>query len=455
MELLWDVFFWLIPIWTFVLIPFATFYYESDDGLLLYPDGEKQSRIKQAVCWTLVTVLVMGSIFGAAFVLANETSIPVNQYETKSIGSAFDQARKPIFSSDASSVDFTANLLQNMTEADQSFAQGQGAKTEEVISMRVGLSTFFAGLMAWLGWFLFAIFGGIGMSALPMDLIYAYKNRPRHMDAAEFAEAQMSLRGRVNELVGIGEMIKVEREGKQENSGSKNPFNKAARSERQAMNEFKQTVFLLEQDVEDFQACTTDYENTNPLVPYLCVIAGVFSAIISLFWIVQIGIYVLPNPPLSMFLNTYFSWFDEVLNFALFGVISVSIFTVYMLLAAMKGCFKFGLRFACIQLHPMIIGKTYMSSFLFNIGLLLLCALPVVQFCSTAFSTYARNSTIFQIFGVQISNLAFFGWWWTNDIFIYVFLALTLLSAIYLCCKPRDGPPSAEELRDRLRSRAA
>ena len=160
---------------------------------------------------------------------------------------------------------------------------------------------------------------------------------------------------------------------------------------------------------------------------------------------------MVPNTPLAPFLNSYFEWFDS--RFPLFGVLSVALFTLYLLFAAIKGCFKFGLRVACIQLHPMILGKTYMSSFMFNIGLVLLCALPVVQFATASFADYARFSTIRQLFGVQIENLVFFGFWWTQNIFVYIFLAMSVLSAMYLCCKPRDTPPSGVELRDRLQSR--
>jgi LMBR1 domain-containing protein 1 len=137
------------------------------------------------------------------------------------------------------------------------------------------------------------------MSALPLDMILIYKNRPRHMDAVEFAEAQMSLRERVNELVDIGEMIKVEREtnplmGKV--GGFGDYFNtdkrKEARTDRQSLLEFKQAVFLLEKDVEDFQACTSNYENYNPLTPYIAIVLGVCSIIISSFWLIHIVVYV-------------------------------------------------------------------------------------------------------------------------------------------------------------------
>merc|ERR1712032_1248722 len=85
---------------------------------------------------------------------------------------------------------------------------------EDIIELRVKPATFYAGLMAFIGWFLFALFGGIGLAALPLDLILVYKNRPRHLDAVEIQDIKSSLQERTNELVDIGEMIKVERKEK-------------------------------------------------------------------------------------------------------------------------------------------------------------------------------------------------------------------------------------------------
>jgi len=102
----------------------------------------------------------------------------------------------------------------------------------------------------------------------------------------------------------------------------------------------------------------------------------------------------------------------------------------------------------------MIIGKTYMSSFMFNLALVLLCSLPVVQFCAEAFSDYARFSTIRQLFGVQIANLKFFSIFWTNNIFVYAFCAIIVLTALILWCRPRDQTKNGQALRDRLKARA-
>jgi LMBR1 domain-containing protein 1 len=473
MDLLWNIVFWLIPIWVFLMIPFMTFYYEADDGTLMagssyYPNVVKRSRFAQAACYQVFVILIVGIIFGVLYVALAYTNIPVQEYvQTGGIGPV-DPGTDQVFtisaaynsSNTSALLPFNTSNLANMGTPDTIWMTAvKKQPSVDTMELQVGVASFYGGLMAWFGWFLFCIFGGIGLAALPLDLILAYVNRPRHMDAVEFAEAQMSLRERVNELVDIGELIKIEREEK-EQSGLSSAWGTwsldkdtrdAARDERQAYLGFKQAVFLLEQDVEDFQAVATNYENYNPLIPYASLLFGVCSCIISFFWFIHIIVYILPDPPLALFLNNYFLWFDKW--FPLFGVLSVAIFTAYLLIAALKGCFKFGLRFLFFQIHPMKIGKTYMSSFMFNIGLVLMCALPVVQFCQEAFSDYAANATIRQLFGVQVENLRFFTWFWRTNIFIYLFMCFVVLTGLYLACKPKDQAANAQVLRDRLRAR--
>ncbi|VEU45309.1 unnamed protein product [Pseudo-nitzschia multistriata] len=470
MTLFWDIFFWLIPVWVFLMIPFSTFFYEADDGMLMAgtsvdPNPVKKSRILSALGYTTGVVVFITVLYVVAYMTASEASISVQDYMGNDLvsASALGNDRRGVVitkTSIGASGNFTTAQLAEMegNPYDQAYASTVENMGSDTLVMQVSISTFFAALMAWLGWFLFAVFGGIGMASMPLDLILVFKNRPRNMDAVEYAEAQKSLRDRVNELVDIGELIKIER-ANNPNMGTVGGMGgyfsaekrKEARIERQALLEFKQGVYLLEQDVEDFKACTSDYDNYNPLRPYIALFLGICSIVISLVWMVHIAVYILPTPPLTPFLNSYFAWFDKW--FSLFGVLSVALFTVYLLFAAVTGCFKFGLRMACIQLHPMVLGKTYMSSFLFNTGLVLLCALPVVQFSAQAFSDYARNSTINQIFNVQIENLTFFGWWFTQKVFVYIFFSFAGLTMLYLLVKPKETGPSGVDLRDRLRSR--
>ncbi|GMH95009.1 hypothetical protein TL16_g13056 [Triparma laevis f. inornata] len=272
---------------------------------------------------------------------------------------------------------------------------------------------------------------------------------PRHMDAIEFAEAQLSVRTRVNELIEIGELLKRERVTKAESSLGYWANRRSNKNDRQTVNKFKQAVFMLENDVEELKLCHENYASYNPLVPIFQLFLGLISMILSLLWILQICLFILPSPPLTPFLNDYFEWFDTW--FSLFGVISVAVFSMYLQACVVKGCFKFGVRFFFITLHPMKVNGTYMNSFLFNLGLILLCSLPVVQFSTIAFSDYARFTNVNQIFGVQIKYLQFFSYFWTTNAFIYAILGMAVLSSVYLMCKPRDTPADPMKLKENLK----
>lgn len=458
MELFWEIIYWLIPIWVFLLVPVCTFYYEADDGMLMAGTAvgaKPNSRIKEAIKYEMFVVIIFGLIFALTYLFLNETAVPVREVVAPDFGTVQDYAITPVANGT-----FSMSQLAPMGDGDVAvIATNFHNETLSAINLSVNPSVFYAGLMAWMGWFLFALFGAIGIAALPLDLILAFIDRPRHMDAVEFGEAQVNLRDRVNELVNVGELLKLERDEKaqQASEGKGGGYfsreaRKAAAEEKKTLLQFKQAVYLLEEDAEEFDNCTANYKNYNPLIPIGCLVLGFFAFIISFFWILHIILYMLPKNPVTPFLNSYFQWFDKW--FPLFGVLSVAIFSFYLLLCAVKGCFKFGLRFLFFQVHPMKYNKTYMSSFLFNIALVLLCALPVVQFSASAFQDYARNTTISQVVNVQLKYLKFFGWFWRSQIFVYAILVIALLTCIYLGCRPRDSAgKNSIDLRDRLRSR--
>ena len=191
------------------------------------------------------------------------------------------------------------------------------------------------------------------------------------------------------------------------------------------------------------------YHKYNPLIPFFKLLAGLLSGVLTILWLLQICLYMLPPEPVTPFLNDYFEWFDGW--FPLFGVITVMLFSMYLQACVIKGCFKLGVRFFFFTLHPMKVNGTYMNSFLFNLGLVLLCSLPIVQFCTIAFANYARFTNVNQIFGVQVKYLKFFSYFWTTNAFVYAILGMAVLSAIYLLLKPRDNPASGQQLKERLR----
>jgi len=69
-----------------------------------------------------------------------------------------------------------------------------------------------------------------------------------------------------------------------------------------------------------------------------------------------------------------------------------------------KGATKVGLNLVVFTVHPMKVGATLMSSFLFNVALVLLATQAAIQFCAQAFELYANNSAIQKIWGGQVRH---------------------------------------------------
>ena len=456
MVLFWEIFYWCIPAFVFFLIPFMTFYYEADDGMLMAGTaigGKKNNRCFEAIKWEMIVIVVFGVIFVVCFLLLGESSLPITNYRI-----SVSAAEKFTALSAGDPGKFDTSYLADMTSTEfqnQQLAGSASNRSIQELIMPVSIPTFLSGFMAFVGWFFFAIFGGIGLSAVPLDMILAFVNRPTRMDPAEFADAQVNIRTRTNELVEVGELLAIERDANAksgERRGLLGGMSKEAREERKNFLEFKKAFYLLETDVEDFLASSANYEGYNPLWPWLSLFGGILSSILSLAWVVHIAIYIAPPKPIHPFLNSLFLWFEGW--FPLFGVLSVAIFTLYLLFCAVKGCFKFGIRFMFFTIHPMKVNKTYMSSFMFNVGLVLLCALPVVQFTVTAFPEYARYTNVVQVMGTQVQYLRFFTWFWESKLFVYALLVMIALSALYLFCKPKDktADTKAKGLFSRLRA---
>ena len=71
----------------------------------------------------------------------------------------------------------------------------------------------------------------------------------------------------------------------------------------------------------------------------------------------------------------------------------------------MEGNVKLGLRLLIFAVYPMKLNGTLMSSFLFNVNLIMLSSIAVIQFCSQAFEGYAAETAVSEIFGGEIENL--------------------------------------------------
>jgi LMBR1 domain-containing protein 1 len=103
-----------------------------------------------------------------------------------------------------------ASTMQDLTAKNMpaAVAAARGlSSAKEHLSMKVTFPIYLVALIGFIGWFLFALFGGIGMIALPMDLILAFIRRPKFMPADVYAEQKLQIQSRTAELIEIGKVL--------------------------------------------------------------------------------------------------------------------------------------------------------------------------------------------------------------------------------------------------------
>jgi LMBR1 domain-containing protein 1 len=409
MAIFWQVMICFIFIYVVGLLPMAIFHYEAYDEVEI---RGKRTDNRQACCSAIFyESMVLVATFltlGLMYAFMGVAQVPYTSYKVDVGADGYVWGFTAHGISTAVDISTEAGLDAFRTsgnlESGQSCLAGCVQKGGGRLEIRTSFAIYIAALTGWVGWFFFVFFGGIGLAALPGDLIRHFVDRPTIKSVSELETEKKDIQRRTNELIKLGTEIKKEREDWAAGTHTWRENRKKKSADRQNVNKFKQMVFMLENNFESWEISCGQQKDYNPLLPYISLCFGVLSAIITLLWILHIILYMLVDPPATPFLNLYFVQFDGW--FPLFGILSVAMFAGYLLICVIAGLFKVGVRCMCITLHPMRYGRTLMNSFMFNTMWILICALPVVQFCTDAFEGYARYTTIATLLGVQVSDVA-------------------------------------------------
>lgn len=414
----WYTTFILIGVFSFVLIPLAYFWYETDD------EESMGQRICTTICWSSINlcvfvVFLMGLYFTVGYV---ELPVKVMQpYATGNItaSSGFfpPTSKPPLWEDVAAAVPYDA-----------------------IQQIRTSLVIYVLALLSFIGWMLMTIFGGIGMVALPMDLIAAFVNRPVAIDVKQWAERKLKLKNECQRLLADGKTKQEELKAKPNRW-----------KERRFVNEFKKRVLDLEDEMEVLNLC---YKKNaiNPLVPWLQLFGGLFCWVITISWWFQLLFEIFLQGLAGPYLSDVFTKLSAA--FPLFGIVAYGIFAFYILVCVIKGSIKFAGRFFLISIHPLKLNGTMMNSFLFNIGIILICSVSCTQLCTTAFRQFVHSSAISQIFVTQIQYLKFFSYFYSMDVpvFYSLLFAVSFLQLIWSClCTFVCAKKQADNLNDMLR----
>ena len=212
MEFLWHLLYALQGVFAIVIIPSSLFYYEAEDP---------ESRETQ--CWTaikfeLATVTIVGTIWILFWVVFGYAHIPI--------------------------ADFTDNVtlvpLEQIVDCNDFFQQAYCVTEHMWRSIKITCSplVYFMAIIAFFGWFFFVVFVGIGLTALPMDLLIEFTTRPQTIDVQEYAKQKMLLNERAQKLTEVAKKL------------GPNAHRATGGRTRTTYNKFKQAVYFLEKDWE-------------------------------------------------------------------------------------------------------------------------------------------------------------------------------------------------------------
>ena len=383
---MWMICLWTVASFVIVIIPFTTFFYEAYD-----PDQTNvMQQVGPALTYTFAFVLVFGSICAILWVTVGYATIPYFSYNT-------------------------APQFYDPFDARLRYVQ---LKSVAKLEISVSIFVYVVALLAAIGWLFFCVFGGVGLTALPIEIMSDWMSRPKPISAQQYSSERERIASRAGKLLVTGKKLdKLQR-------------TKSNNSTRRKINAFKAEVLSLE---KEFNTMEIGYKEQG-ISPFLVAgwfILGCVSAMLSLLWIMHIFLWnaIQLNP----FLNTFLLDLDSA--FGLFAVVAYGIFAFYLLWCAVKGCVKVGMRILFFQIHPLRKGDTLMNSMLFNIGLILLCSVTVTQFCALSFRAYASNTAVDTLLNTYVRRLKGLG---TIIVWFQVaFVCVALLSVFWLILCPR------------------
>jgi LMBR1 domain-containing protein 1 len=454
---MWSAMFFVVAVLVAIVLPFNIFFYEANEA-----DRKLSSRICEAIQYQGIALVVAGLTLGLMYWQINMYTYPVLSIAL------------PLATGEAPVVVYSCSTPNSILEgcANNQFFDPFGSVTiagdasstriefkQQIVNVPNTFGVYLASFMSFIGWFLFCIYTGVGFVTLPIDLIRGYLYRPKYIPKDVYIKLREDIRQRLNELLELGEKMKKDRKQYESDSNKLGFFESRSKntSQRTAFREFKKAVMQLETDYEDIQMCHEAWSSYNPLIPYLKLAMGILSVIFSACWIIQICLFIFPQywpggfsyiP--TYFLNDFITWGLIYSGFSLLGVIFIAIFGMYLFACNVNGNFKIGLRFLIMEIHPMKVGGTYMSSFLVNMILLLLQTPALINFIALAFSNSFVLTDIDTIMNSMVRYTTFFVYFFENNVFVWLLMAFTVLAACLVWALPDQGKISSKRLKKRM-----
>jgi LMBR1 domain-containing protein 1 len=398
---LWQILFAFIALFIVVIIPFAFWYYEGHDTKYTNPLKQTMCQVIYGLVASIISLVVACICIIISYIWLGFAQIAVETQVRDDFALAYDTAYYSLS---------TDSLVYTTVH----FA---------LLNIRMSFVVYLVAMLSIAGWVIFALFGGCGMSALPVELIFMFAKRPKPLSQHDFELSQKIFAMRAERLIKVGRELDKQRKTTSGRMGRKN-MGKYQR--------FKKAVYQCEDDYKKIEIAYKEMGG-NPLLYFGALVLGIICIAIAALWVIHMILYMIPPKPIWGFLNVIFYYLDK--GFPLFGLIAYLIFTYYLLFAVLAGNVCIMSRIPIISVFPLKKKNTATTSFLYNAGLMLLASITIVQFTAHAFRDYIKYTSIDGFFNVIVGNMKYIKYFYNYVHYAFfgmIFIGglLTLLASV-------------------------
>ena len=168
MDLCWTIVYILIAVFVIIILPLTSAYNECDEEWSLW------EKFKYSICNFVVVLIVLIATIFISFVFLSKAQIPVQK---------------------------TTCPITNYQKSNVVALHITNCKSEEDnIEVTVSLPIYCMAVLSFLSWFIFVVFGGIGLAALPLDCIYEYSTKPQIINKSDLDKKKKEVTVQAKEL---------------------------------------------------------------------------------------------------------------------------------------------------------------------------------------------------------------------------------------------------------------
>ena len=272
MEILWYTVYMAMFVMMVAIVPFTLFYYEQDHDMSVW------GKTVSSSWWIGGTITVLALILGLCYGFLGFVDFPVTTLTSglAPLSSAALTTAHKCLAPDA--------FGDGGTNAGYACDADGGVPTE-TWSVRTTFPVYVIAVGSVLSWVIFIVFGGVGVSAVPIDLIKAFLDRPKKTIAKS---EYIRIAGKIAEATRA--VVADAREVQREERGSGK-----TRKTRRALAEINKRLSQLEGDEAILQKMYPQGEDRDVswtvtvMSYYASLVGGVVCAVVSLLWMLHIG----------------------------------------------------------------------------------------------------------------------------------------------------------------------